>query len=1191
MTDFVHLHLHTEYSLLDGAVRLVKQSPAPTDDDKDKTKKSHPLALALEERGMNAVAMTDHGNMFGAYTFVQTLREHKIKPIIGQEFYVADDMYAKTPEVLKQRYHLILLAKNETGYNNLMYLSSLAFKDGFYMKPRIDLDHIKEHSEGIICLSACIAGQVPRLLIANHYEEAKACAIRMRDIFAPGDFYIELQDHDIEEEKKVLNQLYQIAKEIGVKVVATNDVHYIDKKDADYQDTMMCITLGIKKDEVNPARFPNNEFYLKTGDEMAELFSWCPEAIASTREIADKVEDYFCLKRKPIIPRYTNEEMCGRDEAQYLRDLAWEGIKKKYPVVTDEIKQRVEYELGVIHKCGYDGYFLIVWDYVHQAQKMGIPVGPGRGSGVGSIVAYSIGITDVDPLRYQLLFERFLNEERVSMPDFDVDFCFVRRQEVIDYCVNKYGEDAVSQIIAYSTMTAKAVVKDVARVFDIPYNEANAWVKTMPGGKYLIQQLLNPECSVYSSDFTELYNANPIFKNIVDVSIELEGMPRQTSMHAAGVVICAQPVNTVCAQSRNGEFITTQFDKNVVENVGLLKMDFLGLKTLTDINEAIKLIKEDKGVDIDFHKLGYEDPKVYKLISSGDCEAVFQLESGGMKKFMAQLQPDCLEDVMAGISMYRPGPMQFIDEFLAGKRNPQGVVYAHPLLKGILENTYGCIVYQEQVMQIAQKLAGYSFGGADIMRRAISKKKLEVLQQQKQIFINGGVLADDATKKYNCGAVANGVPADVAETLYNQILKFASYAFNKSHACAYTFLTYQTAYLKCYYPIHYIVAVVNNRISNADEVKHYMNYLKSTGVKILSPDINKSREHFSIEGNNVRYGLMGIKNVGEAAMEYVLTERKNGPFKDIKDFLERCQGQVNKKMVESLIKGGAFDSFGKNRATLIASYEKIMDMAAGDKKGKAEGQMSLFDMFDEPEEIKYCEMEEYTKMQKLSYEKEVLGMYITGHPLDEYFDTKKEFNFDTSTLYVEGVDDDGNPTKVVDQKLSGKFVKFGCIVSSFEKKLTSKQQKFAVGKLEDMSGTVAYAMYANAFEKYGSYLECDSPIKVSGRIDLRDEAEPKINIDTIELWSDETSAKALDKETKVEKTEGILYILISDKAQKTLVDGVLDAYPGKTQVQIQTKVHDKYKLFALPQRVTVTDKLLSQLQNIVGSKNVKYVEK
>ena len=1193
MGNFVHLHLHSEYSLLDGSVRLTHQMFKKDDDGKMKSVTAYPLAEALQARGMDAVAITDHGNMYGVHVFVETMRKNGIKPIIGSEFYVADNMYVKNSDVLYKNYHLVLLAKNEKGYKNLMKLSSASFVDGFYGKPRIDLDLLQKYSEGLICCTACLAGAIPRHLLHNDYEGAKNYALKMKAMFDEGDFYIELQDHALPEEKKVLPLLYKLAKEIGVKVVATNDVHYIEKADADIQDTMECINLGCKKDEVNKARFENDSFYLKSYEEMSDLFEWCPEAIESTVEIADKVDgDYYVVDAgKNYIPKYTNEEMGDRDTKQYLHDIAWEKIKTKYDEITPTIAERLDYELSVIDECGFNDYFLIVWDYVHAAQKKGIPVGPGRGSGVGSIVAYAIGITDVDPLKYNLLFERFLSKERVSMPDFDIDFCFVRRPEIIEYCVEKYGADNVSQIIAYSTMSAKAAFKDVARVYNISYTDSNNWAKMIPDGKVMLKKVLTEGTDCYSEDFKILYETNPQAREIIDVAMRLEGMPRQTSEHAAGVVICGEPIVEHVALSRNGDDITTQYDKVMIERLGLLKMDFLGLKTLTDISEAIKYIKEDKGVDIDFHVLGYDDPKVYELISSGDCTAIFQLESGGMTKFMNQLQPSCLEDVMAGISMYRPGPMQFLDDFLRGKKNPEKVEYAHPLLKEVLEVTYGCIVYQEQVMQIAQKVAGYSFGGADIMRRGIAKKDLKKLEKQREIFLHGGVLDGDKTQKYVPGAVANGMDEATANHLFEQILKFASYAFNKSHAAAYTFLTYQTGYLKCYYPTYLMVAVINNRITNSDELRHYVNYLRRQGVKIMAPDINRSKKHFSIEDGNVRYGLMGIKNVGEQAMEFVLSERENGPFKDIKDFLERCAGQVNKRMVESLIKGGAMDCFGKNRATLMASYERIMATVANDKKSSMSGQLSLFDDLIEDVTVQYTELDEYPKQQLLADEKEVLGMYVSGHPLDDYKVRKGEFNFDTSMMYVrdeevsfdEDGGEDGDNIKV-NTALNGKQVSLGAIVASYEKKVSKNNgQKFAVGKLEDRMGAISFSMYARAYDQFGSLLDSDVPLRVYGRIDLRDETDPKVNVDRLEIWQNNKEQKSTGK--------GVLYVLISTANEQKLVSGLLSMFPGDTPVQAQVKRDGKSVLMEFSTKVEVTDELLKRIANIVGDARVKYVKK
>lgn len=1185
MSDFVHLHVHSEYSLLDGAIRL--NQSVLSDTEADKVLHVSPLTEALKAMGMNACAITDHGNLYGVHTFVSAMRAAGLKPIIGSEFYVADDLHVKTPETLHRRDHLILLAKNLTGYKNLMKLSTISFVDGFYMKPRIDLDTLEKYSEGLICCSACLAGGIPSHLLKNDYEGAKAYALRLKGMFEEGDFYIELQDHGLEEERRILRPLVSLARDIGVKVVATNDAHYLRRSDADTQDTMMCITLQCKKTDPVGVRFSNDNFYLKSGEEMEELFSWIPEAVESTREIADKVDgDYFVVKyKKTFIPHFETEDMNGRDSKQYLHDLAWERIHRRYDVITPEIEQRLNYELGVIDRCGFNDYFLIVWDFVNAAKNKGIPVGPGRGSGVGSLVAYSIGITDVDPLRYNLLFERFLSEERVSMPDFDIDFCFVRRPEIIEYVVEKYGAPNVAQIIAYSTMSAKAAVKDVARVYDVPYTDANNWVKDIPVGKVLLRQCLSPASSLYSEEFATLYRSNPTAKKVIDTAIELEGMPRQTSMHAAGVVICGDPIVEHVPLSRNGNDITTQFDKTMVEAQGLLKMDFLGLKTLTDISEALKYIREDKGVEVDFNKLGYEDPAVYALIAGGDCEAVFQLEGGGIKKFMMQLQPSNLEDVMAGISMYRPGPMQFLDLFLKGKRDPASVHYAHPLLREVLETTYGCIVYQEQVMQIAQKIAGYSFGGADIMRRSISKKKLDVLVKQKEIFLNGGVLPDDTTQKQIPGAVANGVSREIASELFEQILKFANYAFNKSHAAAYAVLAYQTAWLKCYYPTHFITAVINNRITNADEVKHYINYLRRVGVKILAPDINRSKKVFSIENDNVRYGLMGIKNVGEQAMEFVLGERaRGGKFSDLRDFIERCAGQVNKRMIESLIKGGAFDCFGKTRSTLMASYERIMDAVNADKKNKLEGQMSLFDDLVEDVTVKYTELAEYDKMQLLAGEKEVLGMYVSGHPLDDYKDTKHEFDFETSMLFTKEYDDNGDEISVLNKELSGKSVRMGCIVESHERKMTGKQQKFAVGRLEDREGTVEFSMYPRAYEQYGALLEADVPVKAYGKIDLRDESEPKISVEKLELWENEAAHSA-----RPATHSGVVYVLVEDSAMTRLITGVLAMFPGEVPVRAQMRGADgRMCLKEFRHKVEPTDELLRRLSNIAGDAHVRY---
>lgn len=1192
--EFVHLHLHTEYSMLDGAVRL----DYIIGSNEDGKIHSYPLAEALKQDGQTAVAITDHGNLYGVYNFVNTLKNKGIKPIIGSEFYVAPDMYDKRPEVLRQRDHLILLAKSSVGYSNLMYLSSKSFIDGFYGKPRIDLELLKGHTDGLICLSACLAGRIPRLLLQNDYESAREYALKLKSMFEDGDFYIELQDHSLKEEKAILPQLVAIAKEIGVKVVATNDVHYIKKEDADLQDTMMRITQGLKKSEVNPIAFETQEFYLKSQAEMKELFDWIPEAIESTVEIADKCQFDFVLKRNSIIPKYTNEEMGNRDEAQYLRDLAYEGVLKRYPSLTDELKTRLDYELGVIVQCGYAGYFLIVWDFVNQAKKMGIPVGPGRGSGVGSLVAYCIGITDVDPIKYSLIFERFLSTQRVSMPDFDIDFCFFRRGEIIDYVTQKYGKDNVAQIVAYSTMSAKAVIKDVARVYDIPFQEANKWVSTLPKlGKPFIGESLGLWGKNPVPEFIALYQTNEEAKKVIDVALKLEGMPRQTSVHAAGVVICPDPIVQHVPLQRNDDIITTQFDKDQIEKVGLLKMDFLVLKTLTDISDTIKLIKKDKGVDIDFHKLGYDDKEVFKLIASGDCEAVFQLESAGMKNFMAQLKPNGLEEIIAGISLYRPGPKDFIPQFIKNKKNSENIPYEHEVLKNVLKVTYGVIVYQEQVMQIAKDLAGFSLGGADILRRAISKKKEDILKANEKLFIDGGVLKLDKDREEQVtGCVKNGLSRQSAKNLWNVIVGFASYAFNKSHAAAYAVVCYQTAYLKRYYPLHFIISVINNRISSADEVKHYINYLKDKGYKIYPPDINRSSELFTIEGDGIRYGLKGIKNMGEAAMKSILDERqRGGAYKDIRDLVDR-NSEINKRMLESLIKGGALDCFGQTRATLIASYEQIVDSCAAARKGAGSGQISLFDELIEDIPVKYTVLPEFDNIQKLNYEKEVLGMYASGHPLDEYRGFTKNFNFSTADVAATDEESDAEEVDVDVENtsslsaLNNKRVEFGGIISSFESRVSKSGNRFAIGKIDDFEGQIGFAMFGRSYEKNKGMLQTETPVIVKGKLDLTVESEPKVVIDEISPWVIEKKSEA-KKSDDAEKGTDIVYIKLDDKGLINILRNLLRRYPGDTKVIVQAVMNGKSYLYELSERIKIGDDVLSGVKNIVGGANVKIKSK
>ena len=902
MTDFVHLHLHTEYSLLDGAAKV---------DD---------LVDYLVKNNIDCCAVTDHGNMYASLYFAEECVKKGIKYIIGCELYATDDYLDKRPGTKTE--HIIVLAKNKTGYKNIVKLDSLSYIDGFYGKPRIDYKLLKEHHEGVICLSACLAGRMPQLLLQGDYDAAKAWAQEMKDVFGE-DFYIEIQDHGIAEEKQVIPQLIQIARELDIQLVATNDVHYIHKEDWEAQDILLCIQT--KKTLADPKRmkFETHEFYMKTGDEMAALFDYVPEAISNTRVIANKIEEpVFDLKPNgtpirdtSLIPLYKPDD--GSTSPEYLTKLTWEGIPKRYKEVTDTIKQRVEYELGIIIKMGFADYFLIVWDYINWSRLHDIPVGPGRGSGVGSIVAYSIGITDVDPLKYELIFERFLNPDRVSMPDFDVDFCTKRRYETIEYVREKYHPENVAQIVTFGTLASRAVIKDVGRVMGIPYSETDKVAKLMDG-KSTIRELLGlniekiekkladpnlPEDKRSDTEktlaeqkkkknpeFIEVYENNEELHRVIDMGLKLEGMPKNTSEHAAGVVICNKVLSDNVPLARNGDDIVTQFDMKEVEAVGMLKMDFLALTTLTDIKNTLTYIKEGLGIDIDFNEIGNDVPEAYQLISSGDTDAVFQLEQGGMKKFMKELQPNCLEDLIAGISLYRPGPMDFIPTYIRNKNHPEKIVYDTPLLEPILKNSYGVIIYQEQVMQIFQKLAGYSLGQADLVRRAMAKKHKDELMAQKDKFIYG-----DIDKGGNItGCAAQGIPADVAAKIFADMESFASYAFNKSHAAAYAVVAYRTAYLKYFYPKEFLAGILNDRIDKIEEISKYIAYMKEKNIEVLPPDINKSKDIFSVQGNGLRFGLGALRGVGQAPIEDVIKERNaHGEFKDFSDFVLRCAKYVN----------------------------------------------------------------------------------------------------------------------------------------------------------------------------------------------------------------------------------------------------------------------------------------------------------
>ncbi len=1120
MTDFVHLHLHTEYSLLDGAVKVDE------------------LVRHCVKNGIDAVAITDHGNMYASLKFAEKCKKNKIKAIIGCEFYVVDD-YKK--RVDQHADHLILLAKNKTGYINLVQLDSLAFVDGYYYRPRIDYTVLRSHTEGVICLSACLAGRLARYLVAGEYGLAKDFVLFMQEIFGE-DFYIEMQDHGIPEQKQILPLLAKLSRETGVQLVATNDVHYLRKEDWEMQDVLMCIQTKRTLDDPARMKMQTHEFYMKSGDEMAELFKDYPEAVSNTRVIANKISDTdtpFNLKEngdpiydKSLIPLYTADD--GTPSPEYLTRLTWEGLPGRYPEVTEEIRKRAEYELSVIIKMGFADYFLIVWDYINWSRLNGIPVGPGRGSGVGSIVAYAIGITNVDPLRYDLLFERFLNPDRVSMPDFDVDFCTARRGETIEYVRRRYHPENVAQIVTFGTLASRAVIKDVGRVMRVPYAETDRVTKLMDG-KSTIRELLgldleelrrevaasegDPEKhdeaakklaaqeAKRNSEFIEIYTSDETLKRVIDMGLKLEGMPRNTSMHAAGVVICRKKIADNVPLSRNGEDITTQFDMKEVESIGMLKMDFLALTTLTDIKKACDYILEDTGRKIEFGQ-ECDDAGAYALIAEGDTDAVFQLEQGGMKRFMKQLQPTCLEDLIAGISLYRPGPMDFIPQYLKNRERPEEIHYLTPLLKPILEKTYGVIIYQEQVMQIFQNLAGYSLGQADLVRRAMSKKKRAELMQQKDKFIYG-----DIDKGGNItGCVSKGIPADVAAELFAQMESFASYAFNKSHAAAYSVVTYQTAYLKKYYPKEFLAGVLNNRIDKIDEIAKYVVYMKEKNIAVYPPDVNLSKAYFSVQGNGLRFGLCALRGVGIGAMESVIEEReKNGKFKDFPDFCMRCTKFVNKRMVESLIFGGAFDGMGKRRSQYAAVYEDLIRRVQGMDKQKNSAQISLFgDLIqEEAPTVSYPELPEWETADLLSKEKSVLGVYVSGHPFRAYAAAFADSTFHCGML-ADYEEDEETGDRVYQRIKNGDAVTAGGIVAAIKKINTKAGTTMAFITVEDLYGSVECVAFPRVYERAKPYLRQDAVVRIAGKIDIAPEKLPVIVLDSLDEFvpKDEAPAEA-----------------------------------------------------------------------------------
>jgi DNA polymerase-3 subunit alpha len=1192
MEKFVHLHNHTEFSLLDGAARIKK------------------LIEVTCEREWPAVAITDHGNMYGALQFYSTCLQKGIKPIIGTEFYICDNLNNKMGK--QNVYHQILIAKNDQGYKNLLKLNSIAFKDGFYYKPRIDFTTLEKYKDGLICLSACLAGRIPQEILQNQYEEAEKTAMWYKNLFGD-DFYLEIQNHGIPEQQVVNKYLKEISQKLNIKLVATNDVHYINKEDAEMQDVLMCVQMGKKIDDPDRLKFETDQFYYKTYEEMKEAMQGYEESLATTLEIADKCDiiikaknhgdivgvdkKYVLPDNENFIPSYHPEN--GMTPFEFLKYLTFEGLKKKYKKITPEIENRANSELEIIHSQGFVDYFLIVWDYIDFARKNDIPVGPGRGSGAGSIVAYASGITNVDPMKYDLIFERFIHKERVSMPDFDVDFDYDRRGEVIEYVKQKYGEDNVALIVTFGTMAAKNAIRDVARTLNMPYSEVDKITKLIPNKlpkglkkppvlKYYFGTTGKPENDQFIiPELKQLYDEDPSIKKIADMAIKLEGSPRNTSTHAAGVLIAPERVDNLVPLTRNGEDIATQFNMIELEHLGLLKMDFLGLRTLTDIDKAIKYVKKDKGIDIDFYAMDYDDPKVYELISSGNTDAIFQLESDGMKKFMKDLKPDCLEDIIAGVALYRPGPMDSIPRYIKNKQNPDKISYAHPCLEKILDVTYGCIVYQEQVMKVFQVMGGYNMGQADNVRRIMGKKKVEKMPAEKKKFIEGW---EDPTGRGTIpGALKLGVSREVAEQVFSEMEAFASYAFNKSHAAAYAYLSYQTAYLKCYHEIEFLCAVLNNRITNSDEIKKYVTYTKSEGFEVYPPDINKSQAYFSVENGNLRFGLGAIKNVGLNLIENIIIERdKNGPFKDFMDFIKRVDAQAhNKRCLESLILAGAFDSFELFRSQLMQVYEVAVNRVQQQRKNQASGQFSLFDSFannDVDVKLEYPNIKEFTKDAKLKFEKEVVGIYISGHPLDDYLEKFKSFNLTSEMIKPAEVDDpelaEGEEEVLYNNELENDMkVTCGGIITEIRKTVTKNGNKeMAFVKIEDLYGTIDLTIFPNNYQRLKNSLIADSMVTIAGKLNIRDGEKPTVLVDEIIPWK----TTKVQTETNTEK----LYLKfdLTDMKLYNSIINILASYPGKSEVIV--KCSSTGNVFKMNREVNPTKHLLIELVGLLHETDI-----
>ena len=1148
--SFVHLHVHTEYSLLDGACRISG------------------IMDRVKELGQTAVAITDHGVMYGCIDFYKAAKAAGIKPIIGCEVYVARrGMADRIHGIDNDPYHLVLLCKNRKGYENLCYMVSEAFTNGFYGKPRVDLALLEKYHEGLIATSACLAGAIPQYLMEEDYDSAKEYALKLAGIFGPGNFYLELQDHGIQEQLPVNQGVQRISRETGLPLVVTNDAHYLRKEDAKMQDVLLCVQTGKTVDDENRMKFETQEFYLKSEEELRQLFPGLDEAFENTAKIADMCDLEFTfheyhLPSFPVPEGFTNEE--------YFRKLCYDGFRERYENPPESYVQRLEYEIGVISRMGYVNYYLIVWDFIRYAKEQGIPVGPGRGSGAASIVAYCMHITEVDPMKYALIFERFLNPERVSMPDFDTDFCQERRGEVIDYVVRKYGADHVAQIATFGTMAARGAIRDVGRALNFTYAETDVVAKLVPTTLHITLK----EALEVSPQLKEKYDSDPRVRELIDTAMSLEGMPRNTSTHAAGVVITADPVCTYVPLSRNDDTIVTQYTMTTIEELGLLKMDFLGLRNLTVIRDAeMQIRKFNPGFSMD--DVPDDDPDTFKMLAEGKTQGVFQLESQGMTGVCVGMKADSIEDITAIVALYRPGPMDSIPKFIESKLNPRKVTYKCPELEPILKVTYGCIVYQEQVIEIFRQLGGYTMGQADNIRRAISKKKMKIIEAERKVFVYGD------PENNIPGCIAKGISEAVAQSLYDEIVAFANYAFNKAHAVCYAVVSYQTAYLKCHYPKQYMAALMTSVLDSASKISGYIAECKELGIPVLPPDINHSEDQFTVDGNAIRFGLGAVKNVGHGLVRAMCAKREEGgPFKSLEDFIQRMGDEINKRAVENFIKCGAMDCFGHHRSELLAVYDRMMDAIASTRKKNLEGQIGLFSLLDDEDaaaSIPIPKLPEMSKGEMLNLEKETMGIYISGHPMDDYRNLLRN----THVVHIADLMDEEKNFQ------DDQTVSVAGIVQAVKMKTTRSNSMMAYVTVEDDTAAIEMLAFSNVLNQYGGYLRENSPVVITGRLSIRDEKEPQIVINRARPMSD-FAGQELQPEPEAPKQnrvlQGTLYLRLPTEDDKLYpkIKSILNMFPGESGVVLYFADTRQRR----GTRCVIMDSMVQELKNVLGEANV-----